>query len=486
MEIICGLYKPAAGEDKISLSSAAALHADLVILDWYLEGHNSSAAKEIVRTILRKDLEQNGRLRLIAVYTAQRDLQALARELLVKLNDDDSLHDRLVLASDGKALVGPDTRVCFINKPTIGATADDIVEEQALPERLISEFALITQGVLATFAVNSVAAIRRAAHHLVSVFRKELDGAYVGHRCALLTPDDAKEFAVEFVTGELRNIISMDGIGETCMNLTILESWIDHITEAGHQFTDHADAQASSDLVKRFLKEGAVTVEKSKDDQRRKGTDERLAKNMAAIKPETVGSIFFKSADDAWRRMMEFSRLTSFKREAFGRTRFPENWRPTLTLGTVLKVVRTGNQEVNDDLPADYLVCMQPRCDSLRLDSETSFPFQTACVAQSKFNLVVKDWDDEGTLLLVSSKPRDVVMVRFKPSDSSRVIEAAKDEEDRFSFIDVWGRKFRWIGDLKDLKAQRDASALAAQVHSVGIDEFEWLRRAAGGAIKRL
>lgn len=39
------------------------------------------------------------------------------------------------------------------------------------------------------------------------------------------------------------------------------------------------------------------------------------------------------------------------------------------------------------------------------------------------------------------------------------------------------------VGDIKDLKVQRDVSALAARVHSVGIDDFEWLRRATIGRI---
>jgi hypothetical protein len=43
---------------------------------------------------------------------------------------------------------------------------------------------------------------------------------------------------------------------------------------------------------------------------------------------------------------------------------------------------------------------------------------------------------------------------------------------------------YLWLADIKDLKAQRDASELAAQLHRVGIDELEWLRRAASGKVK--
>lgn len=59
-----------------------------------------------------------------------------------------------------------------------GGSPEDIVPEKELPERLIKEFAIITEGVLSTFAVQSIAVVRRAAHHIVAVFRKELDGTH--------------------------------------------------------------------------------------------------------------------------------------------------------------------------------------------------------------------------------------------------------------------------------------------------------------------
>ncbi len=195
--IICGLYKPTQAEETVELSVKAAQHADIVILDWYLQDSSSQNAKEIVRRILKSDLDENGRLRLIAIYTAVPDLSSLTTEMLSFIDDDANLKDRFKPAPNGHALSGADTRISFINKyvnkPNVPVTDDtEVVSEKDLPGRLLDEFAFITEGVLATFAVNAIAEVRRAAHHIVAMFQKELDGVYVAHRCSIPHPEDAK------------------------------------------------------------------------------------------------------------------------------------------------------------------------------------------------------------------------------------------------------------------------------------------------------
>lgn len=474
-QIICGIYKPVPGEEMVALSTEAALHADLVIVDWYLERHSSQVAKELILSILKTDLPKNGRLRLIAVYTSQPGLSMMAREMLDAVEADIKLRECLALAGDGRSLSGTDTRICFFNKPnTIGSSDTDVVSERELPNRLVCEFACITEGVLATFAVDAVASVRRSAHHIVAVFRKELDGAYVGHRCALPNPDDAKEYAADLVASEIRNVIGMDEVAERCMDAQVLVTWVDHIAANGQVFTDHRGAKAEPDLVKKFIRGGASTVDNSHHEQRSTEGKPNVSKNKA-ITPGTVSDIFFQDADEAKRRNLEFARLATFKREAQGRNSSPGTWRPTLTLGSVLKVVRQ-NVEAYADLPTDYLICVQPRCDGVRLDGPTTFPFQTAKPESNKFNLVVRDGEGDGTELLVSYKPRDAVLVKFAPVPDHRTVRAEPVDEN-FVFVDVRQRRFVWLGDIKDLKAQRDASELAARMHSVGIDDFEWLRR---------
>jgi hypothetical protein len=131
---------------------------------------------------------------------------------------------------------------------------------------------------------------------------------------------------------------------------------------------------------------------------------------------------------------------------------------------------------MDEEFPFQYLVCVQPRCDSVRLKGATSFPFQIATFNETRFNLVVSDNTVVHQTLFVTYKPRDVVMRKFAPDPLLETIKAAKDASGQFVFADTAGVSFAWVGDIKDLKAQRDASELAASVHRVGVEEFEWLR----------
>jgi len=80
-------------------------------------------------------------------------------------------------------------------------------------------------------------------------------------------------------------------------------------------------------------------------------------------------------------------------------------------------------------------------------------------------------------------KPMDAVMIRFAPQQNETAIFATRDGT-AFLFLDAKGRTFEWIADLDDLKAQRFASDVGANMHRVGVDEFEWLRLGAAGKVK--
>lgn len=380
------------------------------------------------------------------------------------------------LTRDGSILIGQNVRIRVLSKPqAVGSTDVDKVKESGLPQRLIEEFAELSKGLLTSFALHSIAAVRRATHHVVTVFRHDLDGAYLGHRCSLPQPDDARDFAVELLVGELRNVVAVDENVQGRMTEAVLDAWVDQRAQAG--FT----AQGKSmpvELVKKLLRGGVKALENTKD--------QFVADNGNAtggkLHPENMGSLFFDAPAAAWNSHLELARVSSFKREAFGRTQLPTDFRPVLSLGSVLKHLGPANEAevpMYASLTAPFYVCMQPRCDSVRLDKSQGFPFQTAIPSTETFNLVVKErGQDSGTPLLMAGKLADVVVIPFTPDADTKTVRAELQDDGSFVFIDDHHRKFVWLGDMRDLKAQQDASALAASVHRVGLDELEWLRLA--------
>jgi hypothetical protein len=478
LSVICGIYKPEKGSTLVEPFTDAAQHADIVIVDWFLETGSSLAAKDIVLRVLTNDAEESGRLRLIAVYTSQPDLPRLAQELLDAIRNSPSPVESLALAANDRVLTGRSTRICFFNKvDSLGVPKEHIVAVEDLPGQLLEEFAMLTEGVLSTYAVTSIAAVRRAIHSLIATFSKGLDGVYVAHRCSLPHPEDASDFARELVISEISNLISMDQASDKCTSAPIIQSWIDHIAAGGRRFSN-ADAEASPQLMKEFVSGGASLVEDSSTRQTVPNNAGTNPSKKKAIGVGNLAEVFYDSPAEAFARNAEFSRLSTFKREILRGNRSAHTWVPTLTLGAVVRVVSAHPQtkEMEEEFPFQYLVCVQPRCDSVRLKDVTSFPFQIATFNETTFNLVVSEELAGQRTLRVTYKPRDVVMRKFVPDPSSETVQATKNSAGQFLFTDKAGISFAWVGDIKDLKAQRDASELAVSVHRVGIDEFEWLR----------
>jgi hypothetical protein len=470
-KMICGLYRPSAGEDMVAKTIGVAQAADVVVVDWHLVQGSSRQAKDIVLGLLKTDREEKGRLRLIAIYTSQPGREAIASELLTEINESEELNG--ALNQDGPVLRSADTRIVVLNKTRTPDAADrEEVPEEALPARLIAEFAHLSRGVLASFALSSVAAVRRGAHHVLALYTSEVDGAFIAHRCEIPNPDDAKAFVLDMITSELRNLIEVDDVAEQTLGAEVISAWIDEKIAAGHQFkNDHA--QIPADELRKFIAGGAEALKQSKVAQHVPGDPAKKPDQW--IKAGTLARAFYETADDAKRAVRRLSRLSTFQRENT-RTRLPPEWRPKLTLGTVIKRIDGGDQ---------LLMCVQPRCDSIRLSGSTAFPFQTIRLGGTTFNLVVPDVDGQEIEVWVNMKPRDTHMIEFEPDADLRAVLAVRHAETgRFLFKDKSGQSYAWIGDIKAMKAQRWVVELGSRVQAVGMEEFEWLRLASEEKVK--
>jgi hypothetical protein len=476
-EVICGVHKPIKGDDSVALAVKAAKRADIVVVDWYLEDHSSTKAKAIIAGVLKSDVEEHGRLRLIAIYTSEPGRTMVAKELLDALEKDQRLVGCLSL--DGAALRSTDTRICIFNKEGTLQTGDVLtVPEAELPEHLLREFAKLTDGLLANFAVSAVAAVRRGAHHVLARFPKELDGVYLAHRISLRNPEEAEDMALERVTAELSNLVENADVPGRTLPVAVIDAWLDDRARQGRVFKN-ANARLPIELMKELVRGGIARL-KDKSGQKQVEGEEPATPN-SAVSHKSIIDVFYPSISDARAAACNFARLTSYKREV-GRVRL-DGFKPRLTLGTLLKVRRDlADRGLYDEIDGQFLLCVQPRCDSVRITGPRAFPFQQAKYDKDSFNLIVDEKGPSGYLQL-DTKPMATIMLKFRPEAQSQPIFARKDGA-AYLFTDDRGRVFEWIGDLDDLKAQRFASDLGANMHRVGIDEFEWLRLGSAGEIK--
>lgn len=476
-DIMCALYKPTPSENMVELSFKAAKTADVVILDWYLDGHTSAKAKAIVLEILKSDSYMDGRLRLIAVYTSEPDLTDLASELLASIQGVPVLANSFSIIDDPKIIQSTDTRICFVNKPIYFDSSDSQISEEQLPGHLIRQFSRLTVGVLSNFCLDAIAALRRATHHIISVLSRELDGVFLAHRCSIDEPDDANEFALELLLAELRKVITNQGIPERNLHVEILCHWIKYLSSSGHIFKNQKGAKVPEDLLIRFIKEGNSAVKNSASSQ-------ILGQGIKPVSFHDLSEIFYSDGVEAVKRNQDLAKLIAFKRDQVSSRTYPKEWRPFLISGTVLQLARRSKDKKKDyvGLP-EFLVCIQPQCDCVRISKKTGFTFQSAAREEKVFNLVVSTGASD-VRLSVSEHPRGTVKIDFKPEPEGRRVIAARKYREDFYFEDVLGRRFRWLGELKDLRAQKLCNEVAANSQRVGLDEYEWLRLAGENKLK--
>lgn len=133
---------------------------------------------------------------------------------------------------------------------------------------------------------------------------------------------------------------------------------------------------------------------------------------------------------------------------------------PTLTLGTVVKAVKDEK----------YYICIQQRCDSVRIKAERRFLF-LPLEDKGEHPLIVNN-----ELKLFPNKSSFAIKtVKFKPKESATIIQASK-ADGKYIFSSSYGEAYEWVVDLKEMHAQRILNSYSAQLSRVGLNESEWLR----------
>ena len=131
------------------------------------------------------------------------------------------------------------------------------------------------------------------------------------------------------------------------------------------------------------------------------------------------------------------------------------------------------------DPGGDYLVCVQPVCDSVRLSPEIRpFPFlklQTSDRQNKSHYALPVSTDGDPQYVFLRTNPRDIVMARFKPRSGQDTIKAISIGSN-YVFRDTSNKRYRWICELKSEFAQRVAVELAQEFGQVAVDEAEALR----------
>ncbi|MCY4392007.1 MAG: response regulator receiver domain [Chloroflexi bacterium] len=462
---VCAVLSAARSPEFRARAVKAARRADIVVLDWTIEGTVGDEALAILQEILKSD-DQGQRLRLIAVYTQGPDLNTIRDRVQGAI---DPFHEGHDVKLDGFRLSKGPLHIVVLAKEGIASSSPELgiptATDGGLANRLVEEFALMTGGLLWNAAIAGIATVRDNAHRILAKFEKGLDPAYLGHRLMLPHPPDAQEHVEEALGAEIVSVIEEHQPGSHA-NLEAIGAWLTLREAEGLRLSEPFSFESSRDSVDAWceLLLGGVDA-----------PGVALPPNVgkAALRKRATEP-FVGDQEAAKRSDRGFAALLSLK------TRYPGRV-PRLTIGTVL---RTG--EPNE---REYFLCLQPKCDSVRLDTLTGFPLapliplETAEVGGSgeDLRLIVEPEPDQWEHFGIETKPSDLTIRFFEPNSTQRGGEVLASRDGvGFYFADDHGKQYWWIAEMKDEHALRVAGEVASALARPGPNDSEWLRRARG------
>lgn len=469
--LICSILRPKKKENFQKRVVRAARVADIVCLDWEIHNDGGDIASKIVREILREDAQQNGRLRLIAIYTGD----STNVKILSKIFDaiPKSVRERQGFRQESLKIESKNgiKIICLFKTHGVrlaGTRGANQVPESQLPKRLLDEFSTLSEGLLSNVALATIASVRRSTHHVLSKFTGQMDGPLFHHRASIKHPRDAEEYAVEIVLSELKSAINKQLVASVHAGPQAIAARILEMAENDALLKLHYEDNGEPSVCDlgpnnsiRLVTDGLKLA------RQRESFPKSPGKNTFE---ENLATLFSDDPETARLQTHEFAALTSIRAYPKSHLYASKKLLPKLGLGSI---VRNKN--------GIYLMCLQASCDSIRIDGQRSFLF----VLLEKVNddkapeyVVPLSHKAHKSKFIGLSTPKEsyraVTSIPFSASQGTDTVNAEKIfRRPGVYFVDVNGNAYLWIADLKRRRALRTAQRLGQNMGRLGFDEFE-------------
>jgi len=469
--LVCSIVRPPKNQSVRTKVGLAAKRADIVCLDWELHDDGGRSATNIIRDIALSDNKSGGRLRLIAIYTGDKNNNQILEKIFDALPK--SYRERFHVNRDPVRIESNHgLRIVCLFKAH-GIQLADIrkerqVREADLPARLQQEFALIVGGLMSNVALATIASIRDATHHMLSKMTASIDAPYFHHRAILPATQDAEEYSVNVVLSELKSIVDKRGVGEKYTGSSAIRARIVEIAENREPALRYKKG-ANEETYPLSVAEATCFVTDGA-----KVAYGQIDRNKPALKEfqRGISTLFSTDANTAKIAMKEFAALTGVIAHQGSELFRSGRKLPQLGLGSI---VRLGREQ--------YLLCLQATCDAVRLKKKTPFLFVPLVSDLDHPEHVIPILGRGGKVGYVglSTPPRayaEVASISFEPDRKQERVLAKKLLRKRGSFfVDTEKREYRWVADLKQRRALRTAQHLGQEMGRLGFDEFEPFRR---------
>lgn len=476
--LVCSVLKHRREDDQERLKTRvlkAAMRVDIVCLDWKIHRNKGETARLLIKEIVRHDQEQNGRLRLIAIYSAERGRKKNLKKVKDSFDEAEQSRMKLEISEDGREIcsaVGLKIVYLFKKHGTSirGNLAIDQISESELPDRLLREFSNLSEGLLSNVALGTIAKIRDVTHKVVGRFNGDMDGPYFHHRATIRVPDEAEAYAVDIVLSELSSAIKIQNIGRDVAGLGAIKNRVKSIAQEQKHlrlFYGSPNNVKQTDIIVENVIQMILGGCKNAHDLIKlpeKPSVKDFNKNFT--------SLFVKDPKEAEILMKEFAVLTSIRSHLGDYGETLQTSCPELGLGAIVK-----------DPRKRYWLCLQASCDSIHLELNVAHAFLFAPLEEGgQPDHIVPLPTITGKRRFIGLRVPDkgytqVRSFEFRPSSRTKTVLAERSERNGdFYFEDEAGQKFIWIAQMKQRRALRASENIGRQMTRIGFDEFEPFR----------
>jgi hypothetical protein len=474
---ICAVYSPHVEADLNDLINIGK-KSDVLVLDWKItleqkvvEGKEEEDVESvdlrgqytirIIKEILTDPDYGQGSLKLIFVYTGETNLWDITKSIFAALSTlPDVQHDAFTVFS-------ANFKIVVIGKPML--TAKHLPEIEAriiawdeLPNFILKEFAVLTYGLLSSAVLLSLTAIRKKVFTLINTFPRTLDSAFLAHKALLPNPEDAEEQIIDIIGSEIKSVLKSFNQGYYISNEIVKDYVEETLEDKNYEFKITHKEQMPSltipetvdrSLLIKFLEVG---IEKAFLKRQTPFAESQL---FSGICHKIAGELYAADVTKADESNLQFALLTSVK------TNYNINIEPVLTLGTILRSEKDNT----------YWLCMQPKCDSVRIENTRDFLFSPLIMTDvpgPKINFLVKH-NGKYLFFKINYSLYKTKLVNFKANFNQTVKGVLQDGK-----VLIKGNpNFEWIGELKNDFSQSVSNDFSSEMSRVAMDHSEWLRR---------
>lgn len=472
---------------------ALARRSDIVILDWQLTGPGAVMIKDgpgesdgtsiaFLQELLEDDKAQGSRFRLVCIYTGNPALQTILQRIrdLVEKEWD---YPPLVDEEDMTLVAGP-LKIVLIAKRRVGVPHElKSVRAAQLPAVMVEEFEkFVSTGLFPEIALSALSAVRDGAHHLLRRFESKLDPALMSHFYRT-GPDATTDFIQGLLSDEFRSIMAFPS-SEDLLNANAMDERVTkRLQDLGPSYHLAVSRNAlSSDKLDLDLAQVQQVLRGSI------GTGKfEIPPTGKRVDPFSLTSMLLPTRD--WQELRAESLLIDQRLSILScMERTPStvgtDLPPVLQLGAILvseELVPTADCPDEWETQQTFWLCLQPLCDSVRLEESTAFPlFPLKQNHTQATDLILEDENGILRLTTFGVKFNQLNMPYFAPQGHTKAVTARKSKtsgKEKWVFVDESATKYGWIGQVRQWKAQKLASGIASSASRIGLDEYEFLRK---------